>query len=269
MAFVNPTLTALVSLNRRMRDARCEAQLAKIRTTEETLSVDYVQVRLSFEKLNLAASEKPYYKYITTTTLMLIKENCRMFFKQQEFINRVQDKILPDPNSSVTTGAIVKNVVENNFTITLVSVKVFKIFVPVTCVSNIITDNFILTKVFNIHICIDFSCAAQQLNASQSTHRFSFVNHTIKYAKILINEIYIDCPEVEINILENHNIGHFEQKNSYENARFALKDLSFGRTLSFLRCVLEYSVQSRHNICKFCAKIKRLDAMLTYPTSSG
>ncbi|KAJ4445547.1 hypothetical protein ANN_12227 [Periplaneta americana] len=26
----------------------------------------------------------------------------------------------------------------------------------------------------------DFSCAAQQLNASQSTHRFSFVNHTIK-----------------------------------------------------------------------------------------
>ncbi|KAJ4435735.1 hypothetical protein ANN_18352 [Periplaneta americana] len=27
---------------------------------------------------------------------------------------------------------------------------------------------------------IDFSCAAQQLNASQSTHRFSFVNHTIK-----------------------------------------------------------------------------------------
>ncbi|KAJ4428872.1 hypothetical protein ANN_25865 [Periplaneta americana] len=27
---------------------------------------------------------------------------------------------------------------------------------------------------------LDFSCAAQQLNASQSTHRFSFVNHTIK-----------------------------------------------------------------------------------------
>ncbi|KAJ4427359.1 hypothetical protein ANN_24979 [Periplaneta americana] len=27
---------------------------------------------------------------------------------------------------------------------------------------------------------VDFSCAAQQLNASQSTHRFSFVNHTIK-----------------------------------------------------------------------------------------
>ncbi|KAJ4440966.1 hypothetical protein ANN_10815 [Periplaneta americana] len=27
---------------------------------------------------------------------------------------------------------------------------------------------------------IYFSCAAQQLNASQSTHRFSFVNHTIK-----------------------------------------------------------------------------------------
>ncbi|KAJ4433676.1 hypothetical protein ANN_15987 [Periplaneta americana] len=26
----------------------------------------------------------------------------------------------------------------------------------------------------------NFSCAAQQLNASQSTHRFSFVNHTIK-----------------------------------------------------------------------------------------
>ncbi|KAJ4450987.1 hypothetical protein ANN_02422 [Periplaneta americana] len=29
-------------------------------------------------------------------------------------------------------------------------------------------------------LCVDFSCAAQQLNASQSTHRFSFVNHTIK-----------------------------------------------------------------------------------------
>ncbi|KAJ4434441.1 hypothetical protein ANN_23003 [Periplaneta americana] len=30
------------------------------------------------------------------------------------------------------------------------------------------------------NIAEDFSCAAQQLNASQSTHRFSFVNHTIK-----------------------------------------------------------------------------------------
>ncbi|PSN36123.1 hypothetical protein C0J52_25498 [Blattella germanica] len=27
---------------------------------------------------------------------------------------------------------------------------------------------------------MNFRCAAQQLNASQSTHRFSFVNHTIK-----------------------------------------------------------------------------------------
>ncbi|KAJ4447873.1 hypothetical protein ANN_09882 [Periplaneta americana] len=30
------------------------------------------------------------------------------------------------------------------------------------------------------YIFLHFSCAAQQLNASQSTHRFSFVNHTIK-----------------------------------------------------------------------------------------
>ncbi|KAJ4451349.1 hypothetical protein ANN_02811 [Periplaneta americana] len=35
-------------------------------------------------------------------------------------------------------------------------------------------------KLFASQFREDFSCAAQQLNASQSTHRFSFVNHTIK-----------------------------------------------------------------------------------------
>ncbi|KAJ4432693.1 hypothetical protein ANN_21316 [Periplaneta americana] len=46
--------------------------------------------------------------------------------------------------------------------------------------------NFRLYHSLNLHyppkfaVISDFSCAAQQLNASQSTHRFSFVNHTIK-----------------------------------------------------------------------------------------
>ncbi|KAJ4451485.1 hypothetical protein ANN_02948 [Periplaneta americana] len=39
-------------------------------------------------------------------------------------------------------------------------------------------NNKTIVKLFNE--AMDFSCAAQQLNASQSTHRFSFVNHTIK-----------------------------------------------------------------------------------------
>ncbi|KAJ4432037.1 hypothetical protein ANN_20651 [Periplaneta americana] len=52
-------------------------------------------------------------------------------------------------------------------------------------IATTISSDFVarILIIFMLSLVLDvgyFSCAAQQLNASQSTHRFSFVNHTIK-----------------------------------------------------------------------------------------
>ncbi|KAJ4428801.1 hypothetical protein ANN_25794 [Periplaneta americana] len=110
----------------------------------------------------------------------------------------------------------------------------------------------------------DFSCAAQQLNASQSTHRFSFVNHTIKT---------VNMPKVRhsVNLKSKLTsyISEFKEDGLSTDNKILFCNLcqcAVSSTQKFL--VQQYITTSKHQANKQLNS-KQRQLFLTQPTTSN
>ncbi|PSN41021.1 hypothetical protein C0J52_19858, partial [Blattella germanica] len=85
-----------------------------------------------------------------------------------------------------------------------------------------------------------FRCAAQQLNASQSTHRFSFVNHTIKTCAVSSTQKFL----VQQHITTSKHQAN-KQLNSKQRQLFLTQPTTSNHTFSCIIKTLK-SLQNRH-----------------------